>query len=146
MGRESLYKFLDFPFDCSGSLSMLKAYFLEYDPEEWRRGSGGGYMQCKVAEILYCLVVAEDPRFGILLNYSSRGLAGDPHRQSFYSVGNTQLMSIFEESPDEMIMPVGAYIAPAAAWKVVLEFDARPEARPASVPWIESSAIPWPPM
>ena len=146
MARRNSYKLLDLPIDSDRSLSRLEPYFLQYDQEQWRKGSGGGLLQIEIDGIEYSLTIGEDPRFGILLEYSIKRGAGKPGWESWYSVGKMQLMNDFEETPTEMVMPVGAYIAPADAWKAVQEFDANPEFLPASVQWLASASISWPEM
>jgi hypothetical protein len=49
----------------------------------------------------------------------------------------------FEMSPDEMLLPVGLYVAPAQAWLAVQDFVRDATALPAAVTWIDAGRIEW---
>lgn len=123
--------------------SIYRDYFLDYSHEKWK-GSGGALFKFINNNKRYCLTVYESDGLGILLNYDVWDVSANRGVESWYSLGEKNLVHKFTEVADELCYPVGCFVKPDEAWMALVYFFQDPEVVPKSLAWVKSDDIPWP--
>jgi hypothetical protein len=124
---------------------LYEDYFLDYDSEKWKAGSGGGSFKFFDGEGLeYSLTISEDPKYGIMLSYEKWDDKENKSIGSWYSVANESELSTMIENADELQMPLGSYMKPENAWEGVKAFILEPVTMPEAIEWVDVEEIPWP--
>jgi hypothetical protein len=147
MGYESRFScnFLDLKTERNPKPEMYEDYYLSYDPEKWKAGSGGGSFKFfDGGGLEYSLTISEDSRYGIMMLYEKRDDKEGRSIGSWCSVANESELSVMIENADELQMPLGSYLEPVSAWGVVKAFILEPETMPDVIEWMDVDEIPWP--
>lgn len=125
---------------------------MKYDPSQWAAG-GGSFVFLDEAGGRWTLLVTQHDEYGISLLYGAgpwppprapAALSGN--REEFISVGKKQAMNDFENIYDEIILPVGSFLAPQEAWLAVEDFIESPTTKSTRINWVASKTLAWPKM
>lgn len=135
--------FLDFMSDNAPVPERYRDYFLQYDPDQWRRGSGGGsFVYRDDLGNRWSMVIIEDTGHGISLmsNMLSRSRRGE----EWFTLGNAEKINVFINTKDDIMVPAGSFLDPKEAWLGVEDFLTNPTVRSPRVKWVNSGTLNWP--
>ncbi|MDP8078619.1 hypothetical protein [Phocoenobacter skyensis] len=130
--------FLDLPTTDSNDKLMYIDYFLNYDPNKWKKGSGGASFVYIEMDKIYSLVINEHSKYGFNLMYEP-----SHNGNGCYSLGDSSLLNEFIEDNEENFMPVGTYISADKAWLVVEDFLNNPKIASNRIQWVSDDDIEW---
>jgi hypothetical protein len=118
-------------------------YFLNFNPSDWEKESGGVLQYLTDTSLKYALMVSYWKNLGFLLQYSCDDLKAHKQVCCRYAVADSSALDRFEER-DELVFPTGCFLAPTAAWLAVEDFLNNPKQPSRRVEWVDDEAIPWP--
>ena len=136
--------FLDWATNNSSDPEKYKDHFLNYDPQKWLAGSGGGAFTYRDDEFADCTIIAlENPKYGIMFMYNLRR-KGDKKGEGWLTVGNVELINQIEDVGDDQFFPLGSFVTPEEAWLALEDFFKHPTEKPKRVKWVNVDDVEWP--
>lgn len=137
--------FLDVAMDGRPENKLYENYFLNYEPQQWKAGGGGGFFKYFDGKgLLYSLLVTDDSRYGIMLSYERWDNNKNRAIKTWYSVGDEHSLNQTVENDDYFKMPLGTYLEPEKAWFAVEDFLSNPVLISKAIQWIDANDVLWP--
>lgn len=136
--------FLDLPADSMPTSERYRDYFLRYDPDQWRMGSGGSFSFKDDSGNDWSMIIIEDPGHGISLMFDINVPSQPDDKGEWWTVGNRETINNFIETKDDLTVPAGSFLDPKEAWLAVEDFLANPRVRSSRVSWVSGGTLNWP--